>query len=326
MQVFSVTQRALRFGGSAPLDLNGRRFEEVTGASDAELQKLLTKSSDLWKKIVDAIEQLIVASQARSEALTQVELKNPRLMRKMKEVSRLLANRSQSGALQVVGYQGIFAERSVKEALLYDISPTQKRYESLVNSISDFEQGHELLRKGRLPKSVRGRPLRPTREIAEKLDETKWLWIDQAEALTRLANPEGGYHRAMQTVTELSPQLLDSLGHAAVRADQVVEQNVGRLETVQLVVLALGLMMAVAAIVLAARIGTSLRFLRDLSDAISRGQVDRAVPVVGVGEIKDLCRSFERMRLSLHKAMELIERSGSQRPDGSASRPPIDLP
>lgn len=327
MQIFSVTHRALRFGGPAPLDLDGQNFEDVTAATDPELRRLLKDASDLWNEIGDAIEALILAAQQRTEALAQVELKNPRLMRKMNEVTQLLAQRELAAALRVAAHQGVMAERTVKEALLYDAAPNAARREQLVSSIAAFERGHDALRRGRTLRSSNGRypaPIRPTPPVAEKLDEAKWLWIDQAEALTRLASEEGEYHRAVATITETNPKLLEALGEAAVRADWVAARNLRRLETVQLVVLSLGLAIAILAIVIAVRIGASLRKLRDVADAISRGDVDSSVAVVGIGEVRDLSRAFERMRLSLRKAMELLERTSmSQRPESSSrsSRP-----
>ena len=326
MHVFSVTQRALRYGGSAPLDLDGQRFEQVVGATDPELQRMLQKASSQWDTIVDAIEQLIVAAQRRTEALNQVELKNPRLMRKMDEVTSLLSGRRRVGALQLAGQQGIAAERAVKEALMFDIAPDPARRDQLLASIGTFELGHSDLRNGRARGSRGPKLRRPGADLAEKLDEANWLWIDQAEALTQLANEEAGYHRAVRSITQTNPELLETLSAAAVRADLVVARNVRRLEGIQLAVLAMGVLIALAAIVVSVRLGASLRRLRDVADAISRGDVDSPVGVQGIGEIRDLSRSFERMRLSLQKAMELIERSGAHTRQEGTARSTIDLP
>ena len=327
MQVFSVTHRALRLGGSAPLDLEGQTFEYVAGATDAELQRLLKKGSGEWVKIENAIDRLILAAQRRNEALAQVELKNPRLMRKMDEVTRMLAKRPQTRALQVAGYQGIMAERTVKEALLYDAAPDNARRDQLMASIAAFERGHDSLRTGRLrPASGNGRPIsaRPSAEVAERLDEAKWLWIDQAEALARIAGEDDDYHRTVATINETNPVLLSTLAAAALRADWVAARNVRRLRAVQLTVVTLGLLVAIAATIVAIRIGASLRQLRDTADKISRGNVDRPVQTTGIGEIRDLARSFERMRLSLQKAMELLERRSASGRPGATSRSTID--
>ncbi len=308
MQVFSVTQRALRFGGTAPVDLEATRFEDVAGASDPELSQLLRTASDDWETMVDAIERLVVAAQSRTDALTQVELKNPRLMRKMEQVSRILARGEKTGPLKQAGLQGIIAERTVKEALLFDTAPSLARRDQLLASIAAFERGHTGLRR-RAPNGLRERA---ANAVTERLDEAKWLWIDQAEALNRLANNDGGYHDTVQTINETNPKLLQTLSAAAVRADWVAERNVRQLQAIQLSVLAVGVLLAIAAMFLALRIGSSLRRLRNTADAISRGHVDDPVTATGVGEIRDLARSFERMRLSLRKAMELLDRPHRQ--------------
>ena len=319
LQVFSVTQRALRFGGSAPLDLQGLKFAEVSGAKDPEVQRLLQEASLTWDKVVDAIERLITAAQLRSEALTLVEVKNTRLARKLEDIGQVLVRRRQLSASHAAGLQGMMAERTVKEALLYDLNPNAKRQQRVRDAITEFEEGYASLRSKRLWLNDETDRLRLRFEVGEKLDDANWLWLDQSEALSAIGNTQ--YHRAVQAITESSPKLLATLGAAALRADQAVALNLRSLRQFQLLLLALGVILAIAAVVTSFRIGSSLRRLRDIADKVSRGQVDSKVDVEGFGEIRDLSKSFERMRRSLSKAMELVERAtASSFPRGPAGR------
>ncbi len=306
MQLFSVTHRALRFGGSAPLDFDGAEFGHLAGARDPELQRLLEASAESWDKIAGAIELLIRAAQRRREALLQVELKNPRLMRKLQEVSEALTKMNRVRATVAISRQSVLAERTAKEAFLFDLNPTEEVRGRLDASIAAFETGHQSLRK-RFNRRRGPDADRLETEAADRLDEAGWLWIDQSEAALSLASDR--YDRSVAAITETSPRLMSTLSAAAVRADWVAARNIRRLQTIQLFVLALGVLIAGAAIVFAVQMGSSLRRLRDTAEEISRGHVDTPVGVFGLGEVRDLCRSFERMRISLGKAIELVDRA-----------------
>ena len=307
MRVFSVTQRALRFGGTAPLDLEGLQFGEVSGAKDPEVQRYLQQASLSWGQIVDAVERLIVAAQLRSESMSLVEVKNARLTRKIEDVAQVLKRHGQLTATYTAGRLAGVAERTVKAALLYDTIPGSTHEQRLKDAIAAFEATYKSLRRKRLWKQNKEERVRMRQEVNEKLDEARWLWLDQSEAMANLASEN--YHQATVAITEVSPKLLKTLGAAALRADRVVAQNVEQWRWLQLLVLAFGVLMATAAIVFAIRIGASLRRLRDVAESISRGQADAQVEVVGIGEIRDLSLAFERMRRSLGKAMELVERA-----------------
>ena len=322
MQIFAVTQRALQLGGATPSDLEGHTFEHMAGTTDPALRRLFRKASSEWNTISDAIERLIVAARQRQDALSTLELKNPRLIRKVDEVTQLLTSRAETSALLFAGQQGMIAERTAKQALFYDLTPEPARRDELLASIEAFRLKNKQLRS-REGRVWRNRVPRPTSQIAEKLDEINWLWLDQADALVTLSDEQSDFHRAVELINELNPKLLQTLSLAATRAEHITQNNIGVLQTLQFSLVFLGLGLAAIISVFIFRVVRSLIQLSKAANEISCGQVQAPIPHLnlGIDELQDLSRSFERMRLSLSKAMQLLEQRRSTNQQSTDTSP-----
>jgi HAMP domain-containing protein len=108
--------------------------------------------------------------------------------------------------------------------------------------------------------------------------------------------------------------IFDSHGHISGILDvdirlktfqQQLQKKTGRLLVISAIILAAGILLS---FVLSRRMVKDLKYLRDITEKISTGMVDRSVNVKSRDEVGDLAESLERMRVSLKMAMAMIEK------------------
>ena len=149
-----------------------------------------------------------------------------------------------------------------------------------------------------------------TPRVIGKLDEVSDLWREQSAAIQKIAVDDGDFATAMATIKTTNPKVLTTMNDAVLQSQIVAEEKLSLLKTVQITSLALGLIVAIVGAFIAISIGRSLDRLRTVADNISKGRVDETVEPVGIGEVRALSQSFERMRFSLSATMEILDRDG----------------
>ena len=314
-QLFTTSLRALRIGGATPLGLDGGAQVELRGASDDELATLLGQVDAQWRTMSSSIDGLLEAAKARDVAMKTLLEKNPRLLENMDAAVRYLAAESTPSAsmVNIAGRQRMLSQRTALQALLVDVRPTENLRADLEQSIRLFEKSHQSLRSGGpAPSRLDGsRPIRlpgtKVSRITAKLDEVEDDWRAQAGALQTIALDDTAYRAAVAGIKDANPKVLTTMNDAVLRAQVVADNKLQFLQNVQIVALALGMIVAVLGAFLAVSIGRSLDRLRRVADDISRGQVDQRLEPVGIGEVRALSQSFERMRYSLNATMDILD-------------------
>ncbi|MGF1510135.1 MAG: HAMP domain-containing protein [Myxococcota bacterium] len=324
MQMFSATQIALRIGGRAPLDREGS-MTELRGTADKALLASLEQLSEAWEGMTGSIESLIRFARERRDALVELERVSPRLLRKVDEMTELMT-RNRVGTLQtraMAARSAVWAQAAARKAMAYHAMPEAERERELDGAVLRFSRAYEQLREGgNLDASMglgvgRISALAGT-SISGKLDEVEWLWIDHVDAIERLKEAEAALQIPLSELTSESPEVLAAVDQAVSRS-RAVEAQRRRSEAIGgVVVAAVGLAGMLLGLLYVLWIGQVLGRLQRTAARVSVGGSDEPIKVDGPAELTDLARSFERMRVSLQKALHLLERD---RRSGS-----IDLP
>ncbi|MEL7369601.1 MAG: type IV pili methyl-accepting chemotaxis transducer N-terminal domain-containing protein [Myxococcota bacterium] len=316
LQLFNTSHRALRLGGQTPANLDGTNPVWVTGASDDALINLLNEVDKNWKQMSTSIDNLFATATKRNDALVVLKEKNPALLRSMDTAVRYLAAEPNSSAtvINIAGRQRMLSQRTAMLALLSDSEPSEANRTALSQSIALFERSHKGLRAGgktglRLDGS---RPVQLTGtksgRAGDKLDEVEDIWRTQREALDVLAGNISEHQDVLSTIISTNPKVLSVMNAAVARSQAVAEEKLALLQSLQLGALIVGLIVALLGGVLAVNIGSSLKNLKGQADRISQGEVEQPVQPVGIGEVRALSQSFERMRFSLSATMEILEK------------------
>ena len=316
VQLFNTSHRALRLGGATPLGLSGGSQVVLTGASDDELTRLLNTVDGHWKAMSSGISGLLAAAPRRGQAFAGLIDKNGKLLENMDAAVRYLAAEPTPAPvmINIAGRQRMLSQRTALQALLIDAHPTDEGRAALAASIKLFEVSQQGLRSGgRVGVQLDGsRPVRlpgtKVPRIVDKLDEVTDLWKAQLASITAIAIEDDQYRGALAQIEAASPQVLGTMNEAVLRAQVVSEDKLRTLKNIQIATLIFGLIVALAGAFIALNIGNSLDRLRKVADNISRGKVDEVVEPMGIGEVRALSQSFERMRFSLNATMEILDR------------------
>lgn len=315
LQLFGQSHRALRFGGITQAGQTGSSNVAVQGPVDGELIERLESVDTEWKTMLGSIEALFRSAPKRDAAVAQLAEKAPKVLSNMDQAVRYFTTveKPNYAAIDIAGRQRMLSQRAALQALAYDALPTPEALEKLQATLTLFDRSHTTLQDGgRVPTRLDGSgvtrlPANKDATIRAKLDEVLHFWTDEREAIGLLAQSPNDYREALGELRRINPDVLQKMDAAVSRAQVVAEENLQRLETIQLVALLLGLSAAVLGALLAFNISSTLNRLRGVADAISRGHVAEPVPPIGIGEVRALSQSFERMRFSLKATMEMSE-------------------
>lgn len=315
MTLFATSHRALRIGGQTPLGLDGSEPVFVRGAVDRELMRQLDVVEEHWKRLRQGLLAVVKASGRRREALTIIFERNPRLLDRMDQAVRAFAaTEASANVVNIAGRQRMLSQRTALQAILYDSQPSPILRDELRGLMDLFEVSLAGLREGGpVPSRLDGTraivlPGTQIPRIENTLEDVQGLWKSQKAALEELIRPSAGFHAALAQIEEAGPAVLTTMDGAVQRAQGSAEAKLERLQLLQMATLAAGLILAAFGGLLALNIGRSLRQLSLQAEAISRGELSERVTPRGIGEVRALSRSFERMRFSLDATMDLLER------------------
>lgn len=309
MQFFSATQLALRLGGQVPLDRSGRVSSRLETPSDDALRVELDAIGDAWDRMTSRIELLVDSARQRATALTELERVNPRLLRKVQELNQLLEAEQLGGAetRALARSEAVWVQMSAKEALLYDVRPTPDRQERLQALVQRFDAAHRTLREGG---RRQGRPVDALGDTYArgKLDEVQWLWIDQVDVMQRLTAAEDGVHGPLKAVSAAAPEVVQAVDASLGVAERLEDERRRVSATTSAVASVIGLSVMLLFLAWAVSFGSGLGRLLRAAEHVSTTREHRPLPVIGRWELADLSRALERLRVSLQKTMELLER------------------
>jgi methyl-accepting chemotaxis protein len=214
--------------------------------------------------------------------------------------------------IEVAGRQHALAQRVAKEALVYGRTKNGADAARLKASMVLFERGAAgLVDGGRVPSTDGAEQDVPALDDAQAFGLGRRqleLWRPMKDACQKLLDSEGADGAALEKVVATGGELADAAGALTTRLIAVSTRTLGRLEITEGAVITLGVLAGIVALEIGRRISTAVVRLTERSEAISKGDVDLAVDVPGPAEIGSLGKSLDRMRISLKKSMEMLQR------------------
>lgn len=226
-----------------------------------------------------------------------------------------IAQSQAAAQIDVAGRQQGLVQRLAKEALLYARSKKADDAARLKVTMAQLEKGASALAGGGKVAMADG----VERDLAA-LDDAQALglarkqlelWTPLKEACLRLVDAEGADVAALDKVIASSAEVEAGAGALFARLLSVGASTLGRLEAIEAVVITLGVLAGIVALEIGRRITNAVVKLTEKSDAISQGQVDLPIDVPGPAEIGSLGKSLDRMRISLKKSMEMLQKRQS---------------
>lgn len=183
---------------------------------------------------------------------------------------------------------------------------TQVQRESVLSSIQVFEKTlHALEHGGPAPLDLQMVNVRTTpaasASVAEQLGRVTALYKPyQTNARLILDGTQTERERGINYVIAHNTELLSEMNTAVNLMQSEAENRVQLLYYVQAGALGLGLLFAMILSAITRRtVVEPLRQLNQLSDAMSRGDVNRRISAQGPTEIHELGSSFERLRVAM---------------------------
>ncbi len=209
----------------------------------------------------------------------------------------------------VAGRQRALTHRIVADAARYHATRAPSDMARLASSVALFDRSLAALLEGGPIDSASGDDLPPIedREARRAAMRQLQLWGGAALAAQRLLASGGADEAASRDLAAAETGLFDAANEVTHRLT-VAAADRGRLMMgIQLALLVFAVLAAVAAALVGRRISLSIARLTQAADAMSRGRLDAPVPTDGTGELAVLGKSLDRMRVSLAKAMRLLE-------------------
>ena len=183
---------------------------------------------------------------------------------------------------------------------------TQVQRAAVIRSMQVFEQTLNALHRGGLaPLDLQMANLRPTPPasvvVAEQLQRVTSLYSPyKVHAGAILSGSKTKRLAGVSYVIENNTELLSEMNTAVSLMQAEVESRVQLLNYLQVAAMGLGLVLALLLSLLTRRtVVEPLRELNRVSDAMSRGDVNRQIRVAGPTEIHQLGSSFERLRVAM---------------------------
>ncbi|MEZ4268471.1 MAG: HAMP domain-containing protein [Myxococcota bacterium] len=212
--------------------------------------------------------------------------------------------------------QGTLAQRITNHALLFRENRDAEHAVDLRRTVVQFQESlWGLLAGGRVPLDAAGREYR----YVPGVEDEQARQVARAQLaiwrVTKLAADEfidsgGSNAEALRKLAANDAELVASAGAMTGRLVTVAAEAVDKIWLLQIISVISALLAGAMVFLVGHRVSRSISLLTSSADVMSRGKLDTPVPTNGTGETAELGRSLERMRISLKKAMELLERKG----------------
>lgn len=217
---------------------------------------------------------------------------------------------------ELASRQGTLAQRITNHALLFRESRDAEHAADLRRTVAQFQESlWGLIAGGRVPLDAAGREYRhipavedeQARQIAR---HQLGIWRATKLASDDFIDSAGSNADVLRRLGENDAELVASAGAMTGRLVAVAADGMERIRMLQIVSVIAALLAGAMVFLVGHRVSRSIALLTRSADVMSRGKLDTPVPTDGTGEIAELGRSLERMRISLKKAMELLEKKG----------------
>lgn len=242
LQTFSVTQRALLFGGEVP-HLEGASQRRLRATDDAELLALLRDAARSWKTLESAIETGRDTAVRHFTARSEVYALDDALLTLIHETVHLMTTHSAPPAvISAIAQLGMLSQEVVKEALLYASDPTaslrekmQATADELSTTINLAQHGIAHLESAKVDGALLGVPTR--------LHSIQALWAVLRDVLTVVTATTDSLQSTRSIIVTQSDAVLKKMNVAVERAQTAAErtQLIFRSMIAALVVLVAGL-------------------------------------------------------------------------------------
>jgi HAMP domain-containing protein len=223
-----------------------------------------------------------------------------------------IAQSQAAAQIDVAGRQQGLVQRLAKEVLAYARGKKTDDAARIKATMAQIEKGATALASGGkvamadgVERDVPALDDAQALGLARKLVE---LWAPLKEACQKVIDTEGGDVASVDKAVALTTDVDAGAGALFARLLSVGASTLGRLEAIEAVIITLGVLAGIVALEIGRRITNAVVKLTEKSDAISQGQVDLPIDVPGPAEIGSLGKSLDRMRISLKKSMEMLQK------------------
>ncbi len=225
----------------------------------------------------------------------------------------VLADQSDAGlVIDVAGRQRMLSQRMTKEALLLNQAEAEElspRREALADTVALFDRSLRALRDGGATLGTSGEDVElppATGSSRDAFEQVTTVWepiFGATEVLTDAngAPDRSAADRALDTIVEGNVELLTTSNDAVVALGRQANQGIVVLQTLQVGLAALAILLAVAAVLLIRRwLLTPLRSTVTITNRMSNGYLNQEIEQDGAGEMGEMKRSIrafsERLR------------------------------
>ena len=223
-----------------------------------------------------------------------------------------IAQSQAAAQIDVAARQQALAQRVAKEALVYTRSKKAEDAARLDAALVQFEKAATALTGGGKATMADGAERDvPALDDAQALALARKqleLWGPMKDACQKLVKSEGNDLAALERVVGANNEVETAAGALFARLMSVGASTLGRLEVIEGIVITLGVLAGFVALEIGRRITNAVVQLTEKSDAVSQGQVELVIDVPGPAEIGRLGKSLDRMRISLKKSMEMLQK------------------
>jgi HAMP domain-containing protein len=223
-----------------------------------------------------------------------------------------IAQSQAAAQIDVAARQQALAQRVATQALAYARSKKPDDAARLEAALAQFEKSATALTSGgKAVMADGGEREIPALEDVQALGLARKeveLWGPMKDACQKVVKSEGSDLAAVERVVGANTEVEAVAGALFARLMSVGSSTLGRLEVIEGVVITLGVLAGIVALEIGRRITNAVVLLTEKSDAVSQGQVDLAIDVPGPAEIGRLGKSLDRMRISLKKSMEMLQK------------------
>ncbi len=215
---------------------------------------------------------------------------------------------------ELASRQGTLAQRITNHALLFRETRDAEHAIDLRRTVAQFQESlWGLIAGGSVPVDAAGREYRVVPQVDDEqarqiARHQLGIWGATKLAADDFIDSGGSNAEALRRLVESDAELVASAGAMTGRLVAVAADAFDRLRLLQIISVIAALLAGAMVFLVGHRVSRSIALLTRSADVMSRGKLDTPVPTDGTGETAELGRSLERMRISLKKAMELLEK------------------
>lgn len=146
-------------------------------------------------------------------------------------------------------------------------------------------------------------------EIKQQLEKVVSLWLPIKENINKVLDSKGRDEEALNFVIDHNINLLTDMNEAVFLMQYDAERKVRLMVVTQAIAIGIGIVIVIVSLMfIRATVVRPIKSLIDSAKAMSKGDLHSEIESCGLAEIAELSSSLNRMRISLIKIMEMVNK------------------